>query len=252
MIYYFSGCGNSRFVAEELARGTGERLLDIREPVAGDPLTLHEGEALGFVCPVYAWAVPRVMSDFVKHLQLTRKPHYTFLACTCGDNTGRTMKRFAKLLQRKGVTLNAGFTFVMPETYINVPGFNLDTPERTKEKIDAAKALLPQVVDDINERREVWRDRRGSMPWLKSHVVNPLFYSMLITDSKFVVGDSCIGCGRCAQVCPQDNIEMVEGRPHWMGDCTNCMACYHHCPKNAINFGKQTVGKGQYYFGRQQ
>ena len=251
MIYYFSGCGNSRYVAETLAHGTGDRFVDIRHSAAADPLTLHDDEALGFVCPVYAWEVPRVMVEFIEHLPLTRQPTYTYLACTCGDNTGRTMRHFAEVMRRKGSKLNAGFAFIMPETYINMRGFNLDTPEQAQRKIDATTALLPGVVEDIKARREVFRDTPGRFAWFKSRVMNPLFYAWLITDTKFWVDDSCIACGTCGQVCPLDNIELVGGRPRWHGDCTNCMACYHHCPKNAINFGKATLGKGQYHFGRQ-
>jgi hypothetical protein len=28
------------------------------------------------------------------------------------------------------------------------------------------------------------------------------------------------------------------------------MSCYHRCPTNAVNFGKATLGKGQYFFGK--
>ncbi|MFW5518323.1 MAG: ferredoxin, partial [Segatella copri] len=31
-------------------------------------------------------------------------------------------------------------------------------------------------------------------------------------------------------------------------DCLTCFTCYHHCPHHAIEFGKQTRKKGQYFF----
>jgi heterodisulfide reductase subunit A-like polyferredoxin len=72
--------------------------------------------------------------------------------------------------------------------------------------------------------------------------------AVTISDKPFNVNDSCNGCGKCAKECPLHNINMVDGKPRWNGNCTNCMSCYHRCPNNAINFGKQTCGKGQYYF----
>ena len=42
----------------------------------------------------------------------------------------------------------------------------------------------------------------------------------------------------------------LDGKPEWHSHCTQCMSCYHHCPKNAIQFRKLTLGKGQYYFGK--
>ena len=261
MILFFSGCGNSKYVAEELARQTDDR-MQLVDPKDSEPVvTLYSDERLGVVCPVYAWAVPRIVSDYITRLTINSKPSYCYLACTCGDNVGHTPERFAKTLESKGWQLDAAFGFVMPETYINLPGFNLDTHENERRKIDAVRQRLPQVAESIVRRDRVIDVVRGKMPRINTYVTNPLFYSLLITDKKFRVTDNCISCGLCAKVCPLGNITMsgdyadpkgsvTQGlRPLWHGNCTNCMACYHHCPKNAIQFGKATVGKGQYYFG---
>jgi len=136
----------------------------------------------------------------------------------------------------------------MPETYINLPGFKLDTPEKEKQKIDGTKAQLKETVKLIQQRVQGNYDQlKGGSSFLKSNILKPLFYGLLITDRKFHVSDSCIGCGICAKNCPLRNITIENDRPKWNGHCTNCMSCYHRCPKNAINFGKATIGKGQYY-----
>lgn len=260
MILYFSGCGNSKYVADELARLTNDRLMLI-DPLDPSPsIELQNDESLGVVCPVYAWAVPRLVSDYFERLSVNRLPAYCYLACTCGDTVGRTPERFSKTLSRKGWHLDAAFSFVMPETYINLKGFNLDTKEGEQMKINAVKGRLPMVAAQIVAREKVVDVVRGKMPWVNTFIVNALFYAFLITDKKFTVNDRCISCGLCVKVCPLHNITMVgdltdpkgsvaQGlRPLWHGNCTNCMACYHHCPNNAIHFGKATQGKGQYFF----
>lgn len=251
MILWFSGCGNSQFVAEELARLTGDRISRINPLEEHPSLCLESDEALGFVCPVYAWAVPRLVEDYVTRISMEGTPAYCYLACTCGDNLGKTPELFAKTLKRKGLSLDAAFGFVMPETYINLKGFNLDTPENERRKIEAVKKHLPEVAQHIVKREKVVDVVRGKVPWITSHVVNPLFYGLLITDRKFHVNDACIHCGNCEKSCPLGNIAMKDGIPVWQGNCTNCMSCYHHCPKNAIHFGKATLGKGQYFFKTQ-
>ena len=67
MIYYFSGTGNSYAAAKKLAAGLGEDLMDIAVAVQEGNYehTLTEGERLGFVFPVYAWAPPKVVTEFV-------------------------------------------------------------------------------------------------------------------------------------------------------------------------------------------
>ncbi len=251
MIYYFSGCGNSRWLAEGLAEATQDRVCFIPDAIIHDAVVeLHTGERLGFVFPVYAWAPPNIVMQFVQRLQVKHRPEYVYLACTCGDEAGLSERIFRKALQHKGWDLDAAFSFVMPETYINLPGFRLDTEENEKRKLEAAQQRLTEVAERIRSNERACSDMKaGKASWLKSKVVQPLFQALLISDRPFRVGSDCVSCGKCEEVCPVGNIRFSSGRPHWQHHCSGCMACYHHCPINAIQFGRHTKGKGQYYFG---
>ena len=251
MIFYFSGCGNSKHVAETIAAGLNDTLTFIPEAAREGQYdyTLAEGERLGFVFPIYSWAPPRLVLDFVKKLQLKAKPDYLYFACTCGDNCGLTEKVFRKAVEEKGWSLSACFSVQMPETYIGMAGFKLDTPENTKLKIDRANDLLKRNITRLINKEQFSEMVVGSLAWLKTYLVNPGFNRSATDDSKYHVTEACIHCGKCVEACPLKNITLEEGRPKWHGHCTMCMGCYHHCPVNAIQYGKATVGKGQYYFG---
>lgn len=249
MILWYSGCGNSRFIADTLSRELkDDNMVFIPEASRqGTALEFSPDDMLGIVFPVYSWSVPRLVSEFLRTANIKGKPSYIFAACTCGDETGLTIKHLKKDLAKQGLILDAFFSFQMPETYVNLPGFKLDTPENAQRKINAAKSSLPETVKLIKEHAHGNFDKlKGGSSFLKSNILKPLFYGLLITDRKFRVSDACIGCGICAKNCPLQNITMQNDRPHWNGHCTNCMSCYHRCPKNAINFGKATIGKGQY------
>ena len=78
--------------------------------------------------------------------------------------------------------------------------------------------------------------------------VNPLFYRFFVKANAFRAGSGCVGCGRCAEKCPMNNIRLQNGKPLWGGRCTHCMACIGYCPTEAIEYGKKSVGKPRYHF----
>ena len=259
MIFYFSGCGNSKHVAKTIATGLNDTLIFIPEAACEGryEYTLAEGERLVFVFPIYSWAPPKLVLDFVKKLTVkvpepvegpTSKP-YIYFACTCGDNCGLTEKVFRKAVEEKGWSLSACFSVQMPETYIGMAGFKLDTPENAKLKIDRANDFLKRYTPRLINKEHFSEMVVGSLAWLKTYLVNPGFNRSATDDSKYHITEACIHCGKCVEICPLKNITLEEGCPKWHGHCTMCMGCYHHCPVNAIQYGKATVGKGQYYFG---
>jgi len=252
MIFYFSGCGNSKHVAETIATGLNDTLVFIPEAARENryEYELAEGERLGFVFPIYSWAPPKLVLDFVEKMNLKAKPDYLYFVCTCGDNCGHTEKVFRKAVEEKGWSLSACFSVQMPETYIGMAGFKLDTEEKAKQKIAEADAALTRNILRLINKECFSEIVKGSLSWLKTYLVNPGFNQYATDDTKYLSTDKCISCGKCVKVCPLQNITLEDGRPKWHGHCTMCMACYHHCPVNAIQYGKGTEGKGQYYFGK--
>ena len=50
-----------------------------------------------------------------------------------------------------------------------------------------------------------------------------------------VRGGECVGCGRCAEVCPARAIEMSRKLPHIdRAKCIRCFCCQEMCPKGAM------------------
>ena len=249
MIFYYSGCGNSKFIAQSIAEALNEKLVFIPEAQRDNKYEyeLTEGEMLGFVYPIYSWRPPHLVEEFVQKMHVNGKASYVWTAVTCGDNVGETESIFRNELKTIGLELNAAFCFKMPNTYVNFMGMNVDKEEVANEKIAKAKEKLPKVIKAIKEHAVFSDMVKGGLPKFKSNVIGSGFYKWA-SDKPFFANDNCISCGLCAKVCPLQNITMEYGHPHWNGNCNTCDACYHHCPKNAIQYGKKTRGKGQYYF----
>ena len=73
MVFYFSGTGNSKHVAQRLAQATGESCISITDCMSKDEcsFSLSEDERVGFVTPVYFWGLPDIVVRFVNKLTLT-------------------------------------------------------------------------------------------------------------------------------------------------------------------------------------
>lgn len=258
MIIYFTGTGNSRLVAERLHECyhpddkqrnklyclEGDRLLHPGRQL----LETADGSLVIWVFPVYSWGVPPVVLRFIDKVRFKgaeKARHY--MVCTCGDDVGRTDDQWRHHIGRRGWTPRGAFSVTMPNTYVCMKGFDVDSPD-----IEAGKLVaMPGRVEEI--RRALDRGFsdsdliRGSWAWWKTNLVYGLFRAFKMSPLPFRADpERCTSCGLCARQCPMLNIKLKDRRPQWGPACAMCLRCYHHCPVKAIAYGKETDGKGQY------
>ncbi len=254
MIFWFSGTGNSRWAAHRLGEIIGDdRLVAIADYPAGSDcsFTLARHERVGFVFPTYSWGPAPVVARFVHCLTLNgykAADNYCYALTTCGDDVGLSAQIMAHTMS-PALHLDAMFSLQMPNNYVCFPGFDTDSADVENSKLAEAQVRIGAIAELIAERRCVVDVTRGSMAWLKSRVVYPLFKRLLMSPKPFRADASvCTRCGRCVRVCPLHNVEQAtDGLPHWSGNCAMCLACYHHCPAHAVAYGRATRGKHQYH-----
>lgn len=249
MIFYFSGTGNSRYVANKIGEAQGERRISIAKEVSLSKecyeYTLDEGEKIIFVYPIYAWAPPTMVTDFIKKVKFKNfKDNYISTISVCGENIGNTIKIVNKILGEKGLRLSSGFSVVTPNNYI-IMG-DVDSKEVEHKKLEQLNIKIKDINEILNSReKDVFRVVKGPIPGVLTSIVNPFFNKSAINLKNFRVSDNCTGCGICEKVCNGRCIN-VQGKPTWSGKCTQCLACIHYCPVKAIQYGKNTEKKGRY------
>lgn len=249
MIFYFTGTGNSSYVAKNIAEHNNERVLSITEQMKLEKdkfeYILDDGEIIGFVYPVYAWAPPKLVLDFVSKVSFKNyKNNYIFSIATCGANIGNTMKVLSKALENRELCLNSGFSLIMPNNYI-IMG-DVDSKEIEKSKLEKAEERLKSINRIIQERKNnVFELEKGFLPGILTAMINPMFNKHAMDTRKFYATDDCIGCGLCEKACSMSNI-LVNKKPTWGTKCNQCLSCIHRCPTRAIQYGNSTIKKGRY------
>ena len=248
MIYLYSATGNTKYAAEYLGSLLNETCINILDK--HEPLPFPEDEEpIGIMFPIYCWGVPPVVSRFLENLLFKRisKERYVWGVCTCGDEAGTAMKSLnRRLTAHRGRPADALCSLIMPNTYVLLPGFDVDSQETENNKLKNAPGRLEEIADMIRNRQTgIYDVKEGSLPSLRSAVF-PIFKKWGINTNWWHVSERCIGCGKCAASCPADNIRMIDSLPHWGKNCFSCCACFHCCPVNAISYSSFTKGKSQY------
>ena len=240
MIFYFSGTGNSLFAAKRML-ADGERLINIADAMRENKYEykVQAGENVGFIFPVYFYTVPTIVSEFVSKLRL-EEAEYVYAIITCGGSICQAGAVLKKLLKKQNIDLKFVSSLLMPDN--SMLFYQIPPVEESKERLEAAKEMLLILKESINKRTEI---SIGNITVL-SDLVN-ILYKFSNKTAKFYASGNCVGCGLCAKNCPQNVIEIKDGKPKWIKpDCTKCSACICRCPKQAIQYGNATKKRNRY------
>lgn len=251
MIFYFSGTGNSLWVAEQLSKAFNERLVSIADELKSQSAELSysigKDEKVFFVFPVHSWGPAVLVKRLIEKIKLSgysAQPIYA--VCVCGDNCGDTDKIVGKALAKKGLNLSSAYSIQMPNNYILMKGFGIDPKDVEEKKLANAPQLVNEIIEAIQQKEQKTIYVRGGKPFVKSRIVYPLFSKYAIGKNKFYATDDCTSCGLCEEVCPTDTIHLENGKPLWNDTCVQCTACIHRCPAQAIEYGNITQNQGRY------
>lgn len=251
MILYYSGTGNTRYVAQSLGAILHEdcRFIPKTDLQSFQP----EGKYLIFAFPVYSWGVPPLVLEFISKTpqavveRISSCGIQVSMVCTCGDEVAMTPEIFISAWRKRGVEVKGAWSVIMPNDYVLLPGFDVDKKELEESKLNSAPTRIREIAEIIIAGKEEIDVVRGSWPRFKSRVIYPLFKRWGVNPKKWTSSDKCIHCGKCAAVCPVKNVTMESGKPKWGNKCASCTACYQYCPVRAISYGHYTDNKGQYH-----
>lgn len=224
MVFYFTGTGNSLYIAKQIEAS----------PIS-IPQVIHQesqefsADSIGIVAPVYGHEVPQIVKDFMK--KAVFHTDYFYMILTYGNRHGGAAELAKKFCDECGIAVNYINVIVMVDNWL--PSFDMNEQKKIDKGIDEK---LAAILADLNAKKNMFSevtdsDRAAHQQFLDamSHMPPDVWQRLLR------VSDNCVGCGICEKVCPSSSIHVVNGKAvHTPGHCQTCLACVHACPQKAI------------------
>ncbi len=200
-IYYFSGAGHSKRVAEFLAHRLDTEAQEIRQDVKAS------GDTLAVIFPVYCQNVPDPVARF---LQKAEAKHFVLIATYGRMSYGNVIYEASNLVSGDVIAaayLPCGHTYLGQADSPDLSGL-----EGIFERIEAPKAVaIPPSY------KSAWAD---IFPNLRSRI-----------GVKIIKNSRCTECAVCESVCPMGEISKGVTNKR----CIRCLKCVCACPENALD-----------------
>ena len=99
---------------------------------------------------------------------------------------------------------------------------------------------IPSSYENGGEGSTDFADSRSRIPAFLAPVVR--YAEKWIAPHPVVNRAKCIGCGRCAEICPRQTITVKNGKAKIeVNSCIRCFCCHEMCPVKAMDVKKLSV-----------
>ena len=238
---YFSGTGNTKHCVEVFFNNYQNTNMCF--PIEDKKVieAIKQADAICFGYPVYFSNAPKIVKDFIannKELWLGKK---IFVIATMERFSGDGSGYLARLLKQQGAIIVGGMHIKMPNS-IGDQKVLRKSLEDNKQMVKKAEDKIIQVARFLHAGKQ-YKEGLGVF----SHILGLLgqrlwFYNKTKHYSnKVKINNKCIGCRKCAILCPMHNITIENNKAVCKSHCTMCYRCVNHCPKQAITLLGSTV-----------
>jgi len=249
LMLYFSGTGNSKYIAEMFSRNMEAKCHSIEEDINYEEL-INAEETVGFCYPIYASRMPRILREFVYKYAGALKDKKLIIFCTQLLFSGDGTRAFIDLLPHNHAQIIYSEHFFMPNNVTNLKILpDILISDKMIHKLTAkAERKMQDVCNNIKSGKI---KKRGfclgsRMLGLLQAWVVPLMEKSVNTKKAIKTSQACDNCGICVARCPMKNLAIENSKVKHKNNCTVCYRCVNECPQKAITVVFHGKVKKQY------
>ena len=257
-IYYFSGTGNSLYIARELKQRMPDSYLQPVLSIKKSASVAPQSESIGLIFPIYLSSIPDPIRTFVDYINL-QPDQYLFAVTTNCGYPGRVDYLLTNKLKNKRLGLNYyaslkmlanNPTGLMPTYLANKKWAEQSNDKSALDLLPGLQRQLDRIADDLTGKvNNIDPDSHPSLPKRAllaiTEIISPRNNTKTIA---FSVDRDCSSCGTCERVCPAGKVILSDGKPKWLDEiqCFFCYACFNFCPRQAILVKGYNLKTGRY------
>jgi len=233
IMFYFSGTGNSKYIAELFCKHQNAPCHSIEESLDYEKLIAPE-EVIAFCYPVYMSSVPRILREFIaKHMEALRGKKVIIL-CTQFILSGDGTRKFALLFPKNHIEVIYTEHFFLPNNMNDVPILPIAGDTGIERALTRAKKKMDSVHRNL-QNKKVKKRGFSLIPRILG-LPQAIFMSPIERRANHAVSidSDCTKCGLCIEICPMDNFSITDGTVQQNHNCTMCYRCINACPEKAI------------------
>ena len=252
ILFYFSGTGNSKYIAELFCREMeiGNHAI-YSVPTTPDDTTQKWclSPIIGFCYPVYFSRAPRIMREFVARNIEVLKNKKLIIFCTQMIFSGDGARSLTDIFPREYRSrLNVIYAehFFMPNNVTDFFILPVTNAEKQQKFAVRSERKMQKICRDIKSGKIKKRGFNIFSRFLG------LFQAVFVPSMEkkanklLKINSDCNLCGVCVSVCPMKNLVCENEKITHKNNCTICYRCVNKCPKKSITFIFNAKVKKQY------
>jgi Fe-S-cluster-containing hydrogenase component 2 len=238
LMFYFSGTGNSKYIAELFCKNINAeshptKCYSVEDNIDFSRLMAPE-DTIAFCYPVYGSRVPRIMREFASRYMEFLKDKKVIIFCTQMLFSGDGARAFTDIFPHNFFNVIYAEHFFMPNNVCNFFIVPLASERQIKKYVIKAERKMQSVCRNITRGIEKKRgfNAISRILGLSQGVFMPRLEREALDSVR--INSDCTLCALCVSICPMNNLQCENGDIVHQSNCILCYRCINKCPQKAI------------------